>query len=115
MQDEILVLRCDEHMNLQALYPTVVGALIAGVQAEQLGMPGFLSHPKHLKAPGRSHAVGGTLLAGVPQNTLIAEELPTAHRPDSALAPWLYLLSGAECPQEGRSEEHTSELQSRQY
>jgi hypothetical protein len=52
---------------------------------EQLGVPDFLSQAQHLKAPGRSDAVDDTLLASVPQDTLIAEELPAAHGVGRAL------------------------------
>jgi hypothetical protein len=42
---------------------------------------GIRSHAQHLEAERGSHAIDRTFLAALAQNTVIAEELPTAHWP----------------------------------
>src|SRR5450756_230537 len=100
MSDEIFVPGYHERIDLQTLYPPVVRTVLAGVLAEHLGVPDFLSQAEHLKAQSRSNAVDDTLFTGVPHGPLIAEEFPTAHRPGSSLARWLSLSSDAVSPQE---------------
>jgi hypothetical protein len=97
MSDEIFVLGNDEHIDLQAFYPPVVCAVLAGVLAEQLGVLNFLSQAQHLKAQSRSNAVDDTLLAGVPHDTLIAEKHPTARRLGRGRVRRLRLSSDAVC------------------
>src|ERR1039458_5864491 len=85
VSDEILVLRYDEHIDLQTFHPPVICTILAGVLAKQLLVPNIPPQAQHLKAQGRSNPVDDTLLAGLPQYALLAEKLPTAHGLGGAL------------------------------